>query len=205
MKFRPTKLLTTVRPFAASNNMRSAAKSHFAFQPASEFAKTATARASRVAVTLRGRRFLGFHSYALGKSRCQCESKVAAVRRGLRVEHRQHRGEQSRGELSRADKATGAAHVSLQVSLGCTMVFVRPRSSRESLPHRLSRTCNSFRPPRAAREQGLAVSREISDTTAAIARVNARRQQGMPNVVVEFIASRHSSRANPELPAVAGD
>src|SRR5271156_3875885 len=59
MKFRPTKLLTTVRPFAASNNTRSAAKSHFAFQPASEFAKSATACASRVAVTLRGGGFSG--------------------------------------------------------------------------------------------------------------------------------------------------
>ena len=71
MKFRPTKLLTTVRPFAASNNTRSAAKSHFAFQPAPEFAKTATARASRVAVTLKGGGFSGSILTPSGKLRIQ--------------------------------------------------------------------------------------------------------------------------------------
>src|SRR5271168_2361359 len=134
MKFRPTKLLTTVRPFAASNNTRSAAKSHFAFQPDSEFAKAATARASRVAVSLKG---VGFSCSILTPS-----GKLVAMRIQSCSEPRF--GEAfaasiaSAGELSPADKATGAAHEALQVSPAGATVLVRSRSSREPLSDTLS-------------------------------------------------------------------
>ena len=60
MKFRPTKLtVDDGQAVRGEQHPRSAAKSHFAFQPASEFAKTATACASRVAMTLEGGGFSG--------------------------------------------------------------------------------------------------------------------------------------------------
>ena len=50
--------------------------------------------------------------------------------------------EQSRGELSPADKATRTDHEAIQISPPGTTVSVGSRSSREPLPHALSRICH---------------------------------------------------------------
>src|SRR5271165_1985884 len=137
MKFRPTKLLTTVRPFAASNNTRSAAKSHFAFQPASEFAKTATARASRVAVTLRGGGLSGSILTPSGKLVAMRLKSRSAPRFGdqlpLSVRSQPQRRERSTAQHLGLSSAGGRRPRPLPYVL-CPLRSRRPPPSRRSAP-----------------------------------------------------------------------
>jgi len=66
---------------------------------------------------------------------------AARAKMGLRTSPAQG-PEQSRGELSPADKATRTDHEAIQISPPGTTVSVGSRSSREPLPHPLSRICH---------------------------------------------------------------
>jgi hypothetical protein len=67
---------------------------------------------------------------------------AARAKMGLRRTSPAQGPEQSRGELSPADKATRTDHEAIQISPPGTTFSVGSRSRREPLPHPLSRICH---------------------------------------------------------------